>query len=439
MSLLIDVCKALQPVEKKYERVRGTDVTPADYASRMLYYEYYSPPANFDILLQQYTANPWVYAAVYLIANTAASVPFKLMTRRSNLQVDENYWLWHLLVQPNPWMSFIDLLENTFLILELVGNAFWELVYNDLGTVSEIYFLDPSGMRIVPDAQRFIRNYVYVVGDKEIVYEPKEIVHFKYANPTNEYWGLGCLQPVWTQLGLDYAANEYNAKFFANDATPGGVITTSRILSDTVYNRLVQKWDERHRGKKNAFQVAILEDGMDFKQIATTPQEAAFPEMRKAVRDALFVGMGVPPVLAGVPDVANYSTARVAQAIFYDSTIAPKLRKVENTIDTQVIQRCDRAVKGVFDTSTAPVNVIKLSANSRIVARLSQANLMTLNEARALLGLPPVEGGDIFPGKKLPKGDEDEQEPLKVPEIEWKPGSGADAGSAASGESEEGD
>lgn len=399
MSLLADVCKALQPVNKKVLIGPGTSLTPQDGPARSLFYEYNTPPVDFNALLNIYTQNPWVYAAVYLISSTAASVPFCLYTRKARHPLNEDHWLWDIVRQANPWMTFTELLEYTFLSLELIGNAFWEIVRNQNGYIREIYFLDPARMRIIPDDVRYVRGYQYDIGgEHKILFEPNEIIHFKYPNPSNEYWGLGCLQPIWQQLMLDYAANEYNARFFANDATPGGVITTPRILTDTVYNRLVGKWEDRHRGSKRAFSVAILEDGMDFKPIAVTPQEASFPEMRKSVRDALFVGMGVPPVLAGVPDVANYSTARVAQAIFYDSTIAPKLKKVGNVIDQRLIRVSDPTVQGAFDTSTAPINVIKLSANSRIVARLVQAKLMTLNEARSLLGLPPVVGGDKLPG-----------------------------------------
>jgi len=398
MSLLADVCKALQPVNKKVMLKPGSNLTPKDAASRSLFYEYTAPPINFNMLLNIYTQNPWVYAAVYLISSTASSVPFSLYTRKARHPLDPDHWLWDIVKQANPWMTFTELLEYTFLSLELIGNAFWEVVRNENGYVREIYFLDPAQMRIIPDAITYVKGYVYEVGDQKIYFNPDEVIHFKYPNPSNEYWGLGCLQPIWQQLMLDYAANEYNSRFFANDATPGGVIVTPRILTDTVYNRLVSKWENRHKGSSRAFNVAILEDGMDFKPIAVTPQEASFSEMRKSVRDALFVGMGVPPVLAGVPDVANYSTARVAQAIFYDSTIAPKLKKVGSVIDQRLIKPSDPTVIGAFDTSTAPINVIKLSANSRIVARLVQAKLMTLNEARSLLGLPPVVGGDKLPG-----------------------------------------
>jgi len=475
VSLLADVCKALQPVIKKIVLAPGTSLTPSDVTSRSLYYEYATPPIDFNMLLNVYTQNPWVYAAVYLISSTAASVPFSLYTRKARHPLHDDHWLWDVIKQANPWMTFTDLLEYTFLSLELIGNAFWEIVRNPNGYIREIYFLDPAKMKIIPDAERYIKGYQYDLGgEHKILFNSDEIIHFKYANPSNEYWGLGCLQPIWQQLMLDYAANEYNARFFANDATPGGVITTPRILTDTVYNRLVGKWEDRHRGSKRAFSVAILEDGMEFKPIAVTPQEASFPEMRKSVRDALFVGMGVPPVLAGVPDVANYSTARVAQAIFYDSTIAPKLKKVGTVIDQRLIRPSDPTVLGAFDTSTAPINVIKLSANSRIVARLVQAKLMTLNEARSLLGLPPVVGGDVLPGMKFELEDvtgvpeapantpartpvgsatgggnesdtdggrpEDYSKPSPNTGGDWKPGNAGDVGpGAATGESEDSD
>jgi HK97 family phage portal protein len=157
-----------------------------------------------------------------------------------------------------------------------------------------------------------------------------------------------------------------------------------------VWNTLVNRWSERHESTRRAHKVAVLDDGMKFETISSTPREASFPELKKGIRDAIFVGLGVPPTLAGVPDVANYSTARVAQSIFYDSTIAPKLRKIADVIDQKIVEDQDPALMGAFDTSIAPINIVKLSANSRIIARLVQAKLITPNEARALLGMPPI-------------------------------------------------
>jgi len=392
VGALLDIVKHLQPVEKR------RTLSPAEVSAeqqrltpmaRDLRWAFYNPPADFRILMQTYLSNAWVYSAVYLIASTASSVPFSLYTRKSRRPIDSEHFLNDVIQQPNDYMTFTDLLENTFICLELVGNAFWELVYNEHGMIRNIYFLNPANMRILPDEQTYVRGYEYVMGSNVIRYDPHEIVHFKYANPSNEYWGIGSVQAIWDQIILDGFAKDYNARFFLNDATPSGIISTPRPLTDNAFNNLQARWDRRHEGHKKAFKVAVLDDGMKFDPVATTPRDASFIEMRKIVRDALYVGTGVPPVLAGVPDVANYSTARVAQSIFYDSTIAPKLRKVGDTIDKKIVKPQDPNLMGAFDTSVAPINIIKLSANSRIVERLVKAKLVTMDEARALLGLPP--------------------------------------------------
>lgn len=148
MSLLADVCKALQPVNKKLILYPGTSMTPHDGPSRALFYEYNSPPVDFEALLSIYTQNPWVYAAVYLISSTASSVPFCLYTRKSRHPLEPEHYLWDIVRQANPWMTFTELLEYTFLSLELIGNAFWEIVRNQNGYIREIYFLDPARMKI---------------------------------------------------------------------------------------------------------------------------------------------------------------------------------------------------------------------------------------------------------------------------------------------------
>lgn len=410
MGALVELVKQLRPVEKKRLITPQESSSAAQRlspAERELRWAYYEPPTDFRKMMSAYMTNAWVYSAVYLIASTASSVPFQLYTRRTHHPVDVDHYLSNVFEQPNPFMTFTDMLESTFLCLELVGNSFWELVYNEYGHLKEIYFLNPCNMRILPDPEFYVQGYEYVVGSTVIRYSANEVVHFKYTNPLNEYWGMGSITPIWDQIVLDNYAKDYNARFFVNDATPSGVISTPRPLSDTAFSSLQRRWSQRHEGHKKAFKVAVLDDGMKFDSVATTPKDASFIEMRKIVRDALYVGTGVPPVLAGVPDVANYSTARVAQSLFYDSTIAPKLQKVGDTIDYRIVRPQDPALQGAFDTSVAPINIIKLSANSRIVERLMKAGLVTIDEARALLGLPPMREEDK-PKKRKPSSQPSE-------------------------------
>jgi len=366
-------------------------------------------PSYYPNLFSIYKTNSWIHSSVDLIVNSCVVVPIRLRDRTSKkvLSPIEAIPIGSVLKYPNPYMTQIDLMEMLYLHLQIVGNAFWELVVKENRLVG-IYPLNPLYINIVPDPRKYVKKYIYSVGSNEISFEPEQIVHFKFPDPQNEFWGLAPVAVTIRQANLENKMKAFSEKFFENDATPGGVLSTDRILSDPTYNRLKKRWDERHKGIAKKFSTAILEDGMKYNRISAPLNEVDYTDIKTNIRDEILVSGGVPPTLLGVPGISNYASARVAQSIFYDSHIAPILRKIAAIIDKDVMNRFAPQYEVVFDTSVAPVNIIKLSANSRVVSRLYKEDLMTKNEARAFVGLPPVNtlDGDRFKSDKSSGTDE---------------------------------
>ncbi|MDQ9765470.1 phage portal protein, partial [Acinetobacter baumannii] len=69
------------------------------------------------------------------------------------------------------------------------------------------------------------------------------------------------------------------ASFFANGATPGGVLEHPGVLKDPAKVR--DSWHKVYGGSRNAGKVAVLEEGMKYQQIGIPPEEAQFLETRK--------------------------------------------------------------------------------------------------------------------------------------------------------------
>ena len=410
------VSAAIGSLIEKYfpRRIQSSGYLPDNVYSRVVRDSYSSgasKPFNYNALYHAYKTNSWVFASVNAIVSSCVAVPFRLRYRQGKKLISpiELSPIGAVLKYPNPFMTMMQLMEKLFLHLEITGNAFWEIVTDPTNSrLVAVYPLNPQNMQIIPHPTQFIERYDYDVGlGDPIKFSPNEIVHFKYEDPSNDYWGLSSVYVMLRQARLETSLKTFTEKFFENDATPGLALKTSRSLTDATYNRLRKRWAERHAGMQNKFSVAILEDGMDAVKIGTTLEEINFTTVRDALRDEMMVSSGVPPTLLGVPGISQYASARVAQSMFFDSHIAPRLRKVALQIDKDLIQRFDPVVESVFDTSIAPVNVVKLSANSRVVARLYGLDLMTKNEGRALLGLPPVEGGDQFKIKPEKSVDDD--------------------------------
>lgn len=383
-------------VEKFFPRT-----TPEKEVDSKIIREVYdiAPPTNFINLFSMYKTNSWIFAAVNAIVHSCTAVPLRIRSRQDKAIVSpsELIPIGSVLKYPNPNMTRLELLERLFLHLEICGNAFWELVVDqNSNRLIAIFPLDPSNITIVPDARRFIRKYTYYVNGSNIDFAPEEIVHFKYEDPQNEYWGFSPSLVMHPQARLEGKMKTYLEKYFDNDATPGIILKTDKILSDTTYERLRKRWISRHGGVNNKFSVGILEDGMTLDKIGAPLTEIDTTAIKNNVRDEIMVSSGVPPTLLGVPGVANYASARVAQSMFFDSHIAPRLAKVALTVDKEIMSRFAPDHESIFDTSVSPVNVVKLSANSRVVSRLYTLDLLTRNESRALLGMVPDPNGDYY-------------------------------------------
>ncbi|MBF0847876.1 phage portal protein, partial [Streptococcus danieliae] len=79
-------------------------------------------------------------------------------------------------------------------------------------------------------------------------------------------------------IGMAIATEEYGAKFFANGATPSGILEHPGVVKDP--DKMRESWTRGFSGN-NSHKVAILEEGMKYTPISIAPNEAQFLETRK--------------------------------------------------------------------------------------------------------------------------------------------------------------
>ena len=94
-------------------------------------------------------------------------------------------------------------------------------------------------------------------------------------------------------IGMAFGLQEaHGATFFANGATPGGVLEHPGVVKDPAHLR--ESWHAQFSGK-NSHNVAVLEEGMTFHQMSIPPEEAQFLETRKFQIDEIARIFRVPP------------------------------------------------------------------------------------------------------------------------------------------------
>jgi HK97 family phage portal protein len=301
-----------------------------------------------------------------------------------------------LLQRPNKWTNQFDLIELTFLNLELTGNAFWNLTLGPLGEVMEIWPLAPEYTRIVPSKSRFIDRYEYQApgGEKEIVHVDK-MVHFRYPNPQDLYYGMGPLAAAVLAADLSAGMNVYENALMINRAQPDMALVFpagTAAPPENELERVYKQWPQRFRGLEKAGKMIVLTGGVELKPVSLTPKEMAFLQGRRATKEEIAAVFGVPMSKLTSEDV-NRANADAGDYQYAKNTLRPKLTKLQEAINSKLIPLFDDS--GVmFCAFDNPV-----PADKDYELRQREANLRTgystINEERTAAGLPTVSWGSV--------------------------------------------
>lgn len=182
----------------------------------------------------------------------------------------------------------------------LRGNGFAEIEFDAAMRPRGLWPLRPDKMRLVrngrnaeivgaPDGQL---AYAYTLpSGQEKIFAPERILHVRGFG--DGQWGHSVLSYASEGIGLALAAMEYDSRFYANDARPGLVMTRPRevaALDKEARGRLKAEWEEGHRGLEKSHRLAILQEGMDLKEIGVKQTDAQFLETLRYVSSEVVGG-----------------------------------------------------------------------------------------------------------------------------------------------------
>ena len=382
-------------------------------------------PVNATDWLELYTTHVWAYVAVYAVANTVARLPIKLFKRNRQTGEQEEvtaHRVLDLLEHPNSNMSGYDLKEALTVHLELVGNAYWELVHKRV-TVNavtengkkpalrvrepvEIYPIRPDRLSPTPRKDgRGIEKWVFQTkkSARKTDLRPEQVAKFEYFNPIKDWHGLGALMPAKTEIMQDLHMKRWNKNFFEEGVLPQGVISTDQVLSRFDSEEIAKQLKEFLVGKGR--KVILLSRNLKWEQVSVNPKDLDFLKGLDKNMYSILASLGVPPVMAGQLEHAKYDNYALQLESFNKLTVLPKLKKIESALRNNfLIHFADLVATEteehllLFDTT----DLLK-EDEDRLTERMKiqiRHGLRTPNEARMSLGLEKYPetmlGGDSF-------------------------------------------
>lgn len=344
-----------------------------------------------------YKSNSYVYSCVNLIAKSAASVPWVTYTRKSNKkwEIVEDHPASLLIESPNPFMSRSDLIEIMAMHLYLGGNTILTKVRGG-GAISELWTLPPDAIKVIPDRKDYISGYLYDKDGVKMQFNPQDIIHNKFNDPSNPYWGISPLQAGAKIVDTDTESVEWNKVSLENRAVTDGIFTFETPLTKTQWDEARSMIREQHQGIANARTPWVLGAGAKWQQMSLSPAEMDFIASRKLTREEICSIFGVPPVMIGVYENATLANIQTARRIFWQDTIVPFLENIKSAFNLQLIKEFGNNLYYDFDLSS--VEALQDNLNDKINNAKSLWSMgVPFNDInqRLELGFDDIEGGDI--------------------------------------------
>ncbi|MCX5783108.1 MAG: phage portal protein, partial [Elusimicrobia bacterium] len=314
---------------------------------------------NYYPYSRSYADKPWVYACVSVITDAISDLNIALKNERG--EVIKDHALLKLFYKPNSFMSGKNLMRWIAGSLELTGNAYLLKDARRSGAPSELFPLVSHFVEVMPgkSAQKPVEGYKYRAGGKTAIYQAQDVVHIKYFNPFDFYYGLSPLSAARYAADTLSAAETYNRAFFDNSAMISGVLSTDQRLDASSRSRIMSAWQDRHRGEAKAHKVALLEGGLKWQAIGMSQKDMDFVAGMKLNRETVLAVFHVPPALVGVYDHAPQFNTKEQQRIFYSTCVLPKTSLILDAFNEFLAGEFDPSGKIYFEADISAISALR--------------------------------------------------------------------------------
>lgn len=309
----------------------------------------------------------------------------------------ENHPILDLLNSPNGYDTQLEFIKKVDLFLELTGDAFILKERNERGIPVALHVLYSQFVTIQESGTGVLQAYNYGVardGKFEYRYAPEDIIHVKFFDPNDQWYGISPLQACARSVGLINSMDTYEEALNRNMGIPAGVLRyKNNKIKDEDRQLIETRWQQKFAGVGRSGKVVVTDQDVEYDSIGVTPRDMQFLDGRNWSREEILAAFRLPMAML-LTEGVNRSNMQIAQENYYHWTVLPRQ-----------ILIADGLTRGLMEGTLAKGNAFLAFEDARPVdvdqdiekTKLLAANrAITVNELRQRLGVDEIPGGDEF-------------------------------------------
>jgi HK97 family phage portal protein len=226
-------------------------------------------------------------------------------------------------------------------------------------------------------------------GGVDFIAPARDVLHLKFHTPRHPLIGESPIRAAALAIGINVALSQNQAAFFSRMSRPSGVISTDQVLTREQMGQLRAAWQDQAKGLA-AGGIPILSGGLRWQPLSVDSQDAQLVQAQQMSLEDICRVFGVPPPLVGDLSHATLNNSETLVRHFLSMSLGSYLELTERAFDRLFGIPEGQYIE--FDTTA----LLRTDFAGRIdgLTKAVQGGLFTPDEARALEGLSPIEGGD---------------------------------------------
>jgi HK97 family phage portal protein len=328
------------------------------------------------------------YACVRLLSDTISTLPVDTFIRRDGNRLPYRprpAWVYE---PEGPGSSRIEYYKQIVVSMLLSHGAVVQILRNGNGEIVALQPLDPTRVDIRRNPATRLREFVIDGG--QAVLPGEDVLYIPEMRRPGSLKGVSRVDELKQTLGLAKALDEFASRYFSNGANTSGMIEFPGNLTQEQAKDLVDAFEAGHKGLKKAHRPGVLSGGAKFVKTGSDGEQAQMLESRQFAVEEVARVFRVPPSMIGLntPGAMSYASVEHNAIQFTRYSLTPLIAAIEEAHnrllpgDVFLRVNMDGLLRG--DSAT----------QASVFSTALQAGYMSVNEARGLMDLRPVDGGD---------------------------------------------
>lgn len=288
--------------------------------------------------------------------------------------------------EPHPKMTGYSFWKTVEILKYLRGNAYAEIIRNPQ-TGDQLYYAlrDSLDVEVLETEDKLYYKY------KGRTIPQEDMLHFMGFSLDGKC-GVGIVTYAAAQLGVSLENQKYGETVYANRGLTYGVIESDLEVKDENKKLLADGFNAK-MATKDPHKVAVLDEGMKYKSIAITPQEAQFLETNKNGVLEVCRWLNIAPHKLKELGNSNYSNIYQQDIDHVNSSVIPRKLRIEQECDRKLFSDKEKATTYVWFNDMVLLRG-DMDAKSKYYTAMIYSGSYTRNEVRALENMNPIDGLD---------------------------------------------